>query len=66
MFLEALYTYSLVAFVVKKDGLLTRGQNVIVGWGTGVGITMVVLSLEWKNYGGRACSQCSLQTKMHS
>ena len=24
MFLEALYTYSLVAFVVKKDGLLTK------------------------------------------
>ena len=52
MFLEALYTYSLVAFVVKKDGLLTKGQNIAIGWGTGIGITMVVLSLEWKNYGG--------------
>ena len=33
MFLEALYTYSLVAFVVKKDGLLTKvrhGQWVLV------------------------------------
>ena len=27
MFLEALYTYSLVAFVVKKDGLLTKVRH---------------------------------------
>ena len=52
MFLEALYTYSLVAFVVKRDGLLTRKQNIAVGWGTGIGITLIVVSLEWKNYGG--------------
>ena len=78
MFLEALYTYryetyitsdqlsiiiiSLVAYVVKKDGLLTKAQNVIVGWGTGVGITMVVLSLEWKNYGGETI--CTRQSCM--
>jgi len=52
MFLEALYTYSLVAFVVKRDGLLTKKQNIAVGWGTGIGTTMIVVSLEWKNYGG--------------
>ncbi len=31
MFLESLHTYSLVAFVVKKNGLLTKTQNVVVG-----------------------------------
>ena len=44
---------SLVAFVVKRDGLLTRKQNIAVGWGSGISITMIVVSLEWKNYGGK-------------
>merc|ERR1719347_719424 len=52
MFLEALHTYSLVAFVVKKDGLLTKRQNVMMGWGTGLGIVLFVVSMEYKNYGG--------------
>ena len=42
----------MVAFVVKRDGLLTKKQNIAVGWGTGIGTTMIVVSLEWKNYGG--------------
>jgi len=52
MFLEALHTYSLVAFVVKKNGMLTRAQNVMTGWGLGVGVTLVIVSLEYTNYGG--------------
>jgi len=52
MCLEALHTYSLVAFVVKKNGMLTKLQNVAIGWGVGVGITLIVVSLEYKNYGG--------------
>ena len=44
---------SLVAFVVKKNGLLTKLQNIVIGWGVGVGITLVVVSLEYKNYGGQ-------------
>ena len=43
---------SLVAFVVKKNGMLTKLQNVAIGWGVGVGITLIVVSLEYKNYGG--------------
>lgn len=31
MFLESLHTYSLVAFVVKKNGLLTKTQNILLG-----------------------------------
>ena len=58
-FLEALHTYSLVAFVVKRDGLLTRKQNIAVGWGSGISITMIVVSLEWKNYGGKPSHQYS-------
>eukprot|EP00090_Calanus_glacialis_P040812 TRINITY_DN7141_c0_g1_i1.p1 TRINITY_DN7141_c0_g1~~TRINITY_DN7141_c0_g1_i1.p1 ORF type:complete len:514 (-),score=67.49 TRINITY_DN7141_c0_g1_i1:139-1680(-) len=52
MCLESLHTYSLVAFVVKKNGLLTKMQNIVIGWGVGLGITLVVVSLEYKNYGG--------------
>lgn len=52
MFLEALHTYSLVAYVVKKNGMLSKGQNIAMGWGTGIGISLIVVSLEFKNYGG--------------
>lgn len=52
MFLEALHTYSLVAFVVKKNGLLTKTQNVLTGWGSGLGIILLIVSKEYKNYGG--------------
>ena len=44
---------SLVAFVVKRNGLLTRLQNVMTGWGCGIGITLVVVALQYENYGGR-------------
>ena len=40
MFLESLYTYSLVAFVVKKNGILSRLQNTLVGWGFSLAIGM--------------------------
>ena len=32
MLLEAIHTYSIVAFVVRKNGILSRAQNVLVGW----------------------------------
>ena len=31
MFLEAVHVYALVAFVVPKDGMFTRWQNVLIG-----------------------------------
>ncbi len=37
MFLESLHTYSLVAYVVKKNGILSRLQNTLVGWGFSIG-----------------------------
>merc|ERR1712241_579586 len=27
-------------------------MGIAVGWGSGISITMIVVSLEWKNYGG--------------
>ena len=41
MFLESLHTYSLVAYVVKKNGVLNRTQNTLVGWGFAIAIGMV-------------------------
>jgi hypothetical protein len=38
IFLESLYTYSLVAFVVKKNGILSRLQNILIGWGFALAI----------------------------
>merc|ERR1719219_228658 len=52
MFLESLHTYSIVAFVVKKNGMMTRTQNVLTGWGVGVGITLIVVSFRYADYGG--------------
>ena len=30
-----------------------RTQNVLTGWGVGIGVVLVVVSLEYKNYGGK-------------
>ena len=56
-----LYIFSLVAFVVKRDGLFTRAQNIAVGWGTGISITLIAVSLEWKNYGGKMINNITWQ-----
>jgi cytochrome bd-type quinol oxidase subunit 1 len=53
MFLEALHTYSLVAFVVKKNGLFSRRQNVIIGWGIPLGIVLISMGLFLDEYGGK-------------
>ena len=52
MLLEAIHTYSLVAFVVKRNGLLTKTQNVLSGWMLSVAIILIVASLQFENYGG--------------
>jgi len=41
MLLESLHVYSIVAFVIKKNGILTKGQNVLIGWGIPLGIILV-------------------------
>ena len=52
MLLESLHNYSILAFVVKKDGMLTKLQNVVVGWGTSVAIVLLVASMCYDDYGG--------------
>ena len=41
MFLESLHVYSIVAFVVKKNGMLTKNQNLMLGWGVPIAIVFV-------------------------
>ncbi|XP_042860260.1 adhesion G-protein coupled receptor D1-like [Penaeus japonicus] len=52
MTLEALHMYSLVAYVVKKDGMFTRVQNTVLGWGLAAFIIMFCMCFEYDNYGG--------------
>jgi len=52
MMLESLHMYSLVAYVVKKDGLFTRVQNTLIGWGLAIFIVLVTMCFEYDNYGG--------------
>ena len=52
MFLESLHTYSILAHVVKKDGLLTNAQNIVVGWGISIAIVCLVCSFYYEDYGG--------------
>lgn len=52
MFLESLHMYSLVAYVVNKNGMFSRLQNTAIGWSIPVFITLVTLCFEYKHYGG--------------
>ncbi|XP_063598335.1 adhesion G-protein coupled receptor D1-like [Penaeus indicus] len=52
MMLESLHMYSLVAYVVKKDGMFTRLQNTLIGWGLAAFIIMFCMCFEYDNYGG--------------
>jgi len=52
IFLESLYTYSLVAFVVKKNGILSRLQNILIGWGFALAIVAITVGLDFEDYGG--------------
>ena len=52
MFLEALHTYSLVAFVVKRNGLFNKWQNVLVGWGIALAVVLMGMAFHFNDYGG--------------
>ena len=52
MLLEAIHTYALVAFVVKKNGMLTKAQNVIAGWLLSIAVILIVAAIQYENYGG--------------
>ncbi|XP_045113461.1 adhesion G-protein coupled receptor D1-like [Portunus trituberculatus] len=52
MFLEALHMYGYVAYVVKQDGMCSRVQNTLVGWGVATIILLFSICFEYENYGG--------------
>jgi hypothetical protein len=49
MFLESLHTYSIVAFVIKKNGILTKNQNLMLGWGVPLAVVFVI-TIYFKSY----------------
>ena len=51
-FLESLHTFSIVAFVVKKNGILSKAQNTLIGWGLALAYVCVCVGLQYDNYGG--------------
>ena len=52
MFLESLHVYAQVAYVVKKNGLLSKRQNILVGYGIPLGVVLVSVALNLYGYGG--------------
>ncbi|KAG7154006.1 adhesion G-protein coupled receptor D1-like [Homarus americanus] len=52
MFLEALHMYAFVAYVIKKEGMFSRVQNTLVGWGIAAIIILFCMCFEYENYGG--------------
>ena len=41
-----------VAYVVKKNGLLSKRQNIVVGYGVPLGVICVSMALNLYGYGG--------------
>jgi len=52
IFLEAIYIFSIIGWVVPKDGLLTRAQNVAVGWGMAFVVVLFCMCFKYEVYGG--------------
>lgn len=52
MMLEALHMFSIIGYVVRKDGLCARLQYTLVGWGLAVSIVFICVSFQYQNYGG--------------
>ena len=52
MLLEALHNYSILAYVVRRDGMLTKSQNVVVGWTLSAATVLIVCSFFYEDYGG--------------
>ncbi|GFV86977.1 adhesion G-protein coupled receptor D1 [Trichonephila clavipes] len=50
LFLETMHVYSMVAFVVPRNGLLNRFQNMLVGWGASLLILIVTVCFFLDDY----------------
>lgn len=51
MLLESVHMYSLVAFVVRKNGMFNSIQNVLIGWGLAAMVTVVTMCFCYEEYG---------------
>ncbi|XP_067129314.1 putative adhesion G protein-coupled receptor E4P [Centruroides vittatus] len=51
MMLESLHVYSMVAFVVPRNGMLNRLQNTILGWGVSMFIILISVCFFLDQYG---------------
>ena len=63
MFLEALHVYAMVASVVHKDGMFTKLQNIVLGWGISAGILLICIAMEYQHYGGAYHCWLQMDTK---
>ena len=52
MFLEALHVYAMVASVVHKDGMFTKLQNIVLGWGISSAFILITIAAHYTDYGG--------------
>jgi hypothetical protein len=52
MFLEALHVYAMVASVVHKDGMFTKLQNIVLGWGISSAFILISIAAHYTDYGG--------------
>lgn len=50
--LEAMYMYSILANVVRQNGMLSHTGNFVIGWGCGIVVIAFSCSFEYDNYGG--------------
>ena len=64
MFLEALHNYSILAYVVRKDGMLTKFQNVVLGWTGSIAVVLIICSLCYEDYGARYHCWLQMDTKL--
>jgi hypothetical protein len=42
-----------VAYVVKRNGLLTKKQNFVMGYGIPLGVILISVALNLYQYGGK-------------
>ena len=50
--LEAVFMYSILANVVRKDGMMSKTANFSIGWGIGVLVIAFSCSFEYNAYAG--------------
>ena len=50
--LEAIFMYSILANVVRKDGMMSKSGNFFVGWGIGIIVLAFSCSFEYDSYAG--------------